>query len=215
MGLAVGLLIALPWHAWLFSRHGGRLCRRCWRLRDSGGSGSGAVGAASDAGAGECASGAVRGVSGGSEGDAFRGGRPLTVGGVFWFGWLAIAALVPASRRSPGPVLNLTLLVPLNLLTGEAMLDLAGRRIPARSLVWLAPATALAVAWWGIPELRRGLDNLIQQRGLDPSTALGLHLGLDLIVALALLTRASTAGLGGRTTGAGSFWAGFWARWWP
>lgn len=52
------------------------------------------------------------------------------------------------------------------------------------------PATALAVAWWGIPELREGLDSLVRHRGLDSSTALGLHIGLDLIVVLGLLTRA-------------------------
>lgn len=78
---------------------------------------------------------------------AYRAGRrvmlsdsddPLTVGGAFWFGWLAIAALVPAFLpKGPGPVLNLMLLVPLNLLASQAMLDLAGRRIPARALVWL------------------------------------------------------------------------------
>ncbi len=45
-----------------------------------GGGVAGAVGAAADAGAGECAFGAVRGVSGGSEGDAFGGGRPVDGG---------------------------------------------------------------------------------------------------------------------------------------
>ncbi len=192
VGLAIALLLALPWHAWMFSRHGGAFIQALLAPPYSGG--SGALGLS-----GRLLMLAPASVPLGLFA-AYRAGRrvmlsdsddPLTVGGAFWFGWLAIAALVPAFLpKGPGPVLNLMLLVPLNLLASQAMLDLAGRRIPARALVWLVPATALAVAWWGIPELREGLDSLVRHRGLDSSTALGLHIGLDLIVVLGLLTRA-------------------------
>lgn len=131
---------------------------------------------------------------------AFRSGRrlllqdgddPLTVGGAFWVTWLAWAALVPACLpgSGSGPILDLFLLVPLNLLAAQTMIDLSSRRIPARALVWLAPATALAVAWWASPELRQAFKGLASGQGPDASTGLGLHLGFDLIVVLAILTR--------------------------
>ena len=54
----------------------------------------------------------------------------------------------PRPRRSwpsgPRAALGLFLLVPLNLLAARAITDLANRRIPIRTLTWLAPATAVS-----------------------------------------------------------------------
>src|SRR5262249_32871772 len=62
------------------------------------------------------------------------------VGAVFWVVWLATAALAPAFWPSGSrTTLNLFLLVPLNLLTARAIVELANRRVPVRRLTWLAP----------------------------------------------------------------------------
>ncbi|MEO6809229.1 MAG: hypothetical protein ABI353_08985 [Isosphaeraceae bacterium] len=115
---------------------------------------------------------------------------PATVGGAFWVVWLAVGALAPAALpHGPRPALNLFLLVPLNLLAAQAITDLAGRRIPARAVVWLAPATACSMTWWFSSELRHAVETLAQGHRPSSTTALGLHLGLDLILALAIATR--------------------------
>ena len=73
---------------------------------------------------------------------------PAIVGGVFWVLWLAVALLLPVVWPSgPRSLLELSLLVPLSLLAASAIADLANRRIPVRTLNWLAPATAVCVAW--------------------------------------------------------------------
>ena len=111
------------------------------------------------------------------------------VGGVFWVLWLAVAALVPALLPSgPRPALGLFLLVPLNLLAARAITDLASRQIPIRTLTWLAPATAVSIAWWASANLRGAMDDLAHARA-DSATALGLHLALDLLVVAFVITR--------------------------
>ncbi|HEX8204172.1 MAG TPA: glycosyltransferase family 39 protein [Isosphaeraceae bacterium] len=113
-----------------------------------------------------------------------------TVGGALAVLWLAVAALLPALwPGGPRPALGLFLLIPLSLLAAEAMTDLANRRIPVRALVWLAPATAATVAWWESSGLRDAVASLAAGRRLDPAMALGLHLGLDLLVGAALVVR--------------------------
>lgn len=113
-----------------------------------------------------------------------------TVGGVFAVLWLAVAALLPALwPGGPRPALGLFLLLPLNLLAAEVMTDLANRRTGVRSLAWLAPTTALTVAWWASSGLRDAIACLAEGRRLDPAMALGLHLALDLLVGAVLLIR--------------------------
>jgi hypothetical protein len=115
---------------------------------------------------------------------------PDTSGGVFWFAWLAIAALIPALwPGGPRHMMGLFLLVPINLLASRAITDLAARRIPARVLSWLAPATACSMAWWFSTDLREAIDDLIRLRRPDAATALGLHLALDLFLVLIVATR--------------------------
>jgi hypothetical protein len=105
------------------------------------------------------------------------------IGGALWVLWLAVAALMPAVwPNGPRQAMNLFLLVPLNLLASQGIADLAGRRVRVRTLTWLAPATALTLAWWGVPELRAAVTPLLEGRPPDSSTALGLHLGFDLLV---------------------------------
>jgi hypothetical protein len=103
---------------------------------------------------------------------------------------LAVASLVPAFWPSgPRGLLGLILLVPLNLLAARVMVDLAYRRVAARSLVWLAPLTAFSVAWWLSDSLRDAVHDISLWRLPESRTLLGLHLGLDLIVILAIATR--------------------------
>jgi 4-amino-4-deoxy-L-arabinose transferase-like glycosyltransferase len=111
------------------------------------------------------------------------------VGGVFWMLWLAVAALVPTLLPSgPRPALGLFLLAPLNLLAARAITDLANREIPIRTLTWLAPATAVSIAWWASSNLRGAMDDLAHARATS-TTALGLHLALDLLVVAVVITR--------------------------
>jgi hypothetical protein len=114
---------------------------------------------------------------------------PRLAGGAFWVLWLATAALVPALLPSgPRPALGLFLLIPLNLLAARAITDLANREIPIRTLTWLAPATAVSIAWWTSANLRGAIDDLAHGRA-HAATALGLHLALDLLVVAIVITR--------------------------
>jgi hypothetical protein len=114
---------------------------------------------------------------------------PKVVGGIFWVMWLAVAALTPALLPSgPRPGLSLFLLVPLTLLAARAIADLANRRIPIRTLTWLAPATAVSIAWDASTSLQHAVFDLFHGRA-DSGTALGLHLALDLLIVAVVITR--------------------------
>jgi hypothetical protein len=111
------------------------------------------------------------------------------VGGVFWVMGLAVAALVPTVWTSgPRSTFGLFLLVPLSLLAASAITDLANRSVPVRTLTWLAPATAVSIAWSVSTNLRGAVGGVLHGRA-DSATALGLHLALDLLVTLVLITR--------------------------
>lgn len=189
--LVVGLMLAMPWYVMMLGRHGAAFLAALASPPHSGGPGpAGLLPRLAMLAPTSLALGLFGALRAGRRVLTHDGDDPATVGGAFWVAWLALAALAPACYpQGPRPVLNLFLLVPLNLLASQAILDLAGRRTPARALVWLAPATAVAVAWWASPELREAFTVLSRGRGPDASAGLGLHLGLDLIVALALLTR--------------------------
>jgi len=112
-----------------------------------------------------------------------------TVGGSLWVIWLATAALALSFwTNGPRPSLELFLLVPLNLLAASTVADLVNRRIPVRSLVLLAPATALAIAWWAGEELRGGVEALLNGKA-GSSTILGLHATVDVLLVSTLVTR--------------------------
>jgi hypothetical protein len=103
--------------------------------------------------------------------------------------WLAVALLLPVVWPSGSrSLLELSLLVPLSLLAASAIADLANRRIPVRTLNWLAPATAVCVAWLNSSNLRVAVAGLLHGR-INSKTALGLHLALDLLIVVVLLTR--------------------------
>jgi hypothetical protein len=115
--------------------------------------------------------------------------RPETVGGSLWVFWLAVTALTPAMwHGAPRAALDLFLLVPLSLLAALTVADLVNRRVPVRSLIWLAPATAMSVAWWASEDLQGAVIGLVRGR-INVVTALGLHLALDLILASIWFTR--------------------------
>ena len=112
-----------------------------------------------------------------------------TVGGSFWFIWLAIAALAPSLwPGGPRSAFDLLLLVPVSLLAAQTVVDLASRRLSVRSLIMVAPATAMSITWWGSADLSGAVDDLIYGRA-DSATALGLHLALDLVIASVLIIR--------------------------
>ncbi len=112
-----------------------------------------------------------------------------TVGGTFWVLWLAVAAVFPTFwPNGPHTAFDLFLLIPLNLLAAQSILDLASRRVPVRTLTWLAPATAVSIAWWASANLRGAVAELAQGHA-SSGTALGLHLALDLLIACVVLTR--------------------------
>jgi hypothetical protein len=111
------------------------------------------------------------------------------VGGALWVIWLGVAALAPAFwPNGPRPTMGLFLLIPLNLLAAQGMTDLASRRAPVRSLLWLAPATAVCIAWWASGTLRAAAIGLARGQA-SSATALGLHLALDLTLVVVILTR--------------------------
>jgi hypothetical protein len=111
-------------------------------------------------------------------------------GGAFWVIWLAVAALAPVVwPQGPQSAFDLVLMVPLSLLAAQTLADLVNRRVPVRILTWLAPATAMSVAWWASADLRGAVDDVVHGRA-DAATALGLHLALDLIVISIILIRA-------------------------
>ena len=107
-----------------------------------------------------------------------------------WVIWLATALLLPAFwPEGPRSSFLLTMLVPLNLLTAEAIVDLSARRISVRSLTWLAPLTAWSLAWWFSTDLRNAAIDVLHGRRPSAAMALGLHFGVDLALGMALLTR--------------------------
>jgi len=113
-----------------------------------------------------------------------------SVGGALWGIWLVMAALVPAIwPRGPQSAFDLLLVVPLSLLAAQTIADLVNRRLSVRELVWLAPATAMSVAWWTSADLRGAVDDVVHGRA-DAATALGLHVALDLAVISVILIRA-------------------------
>ncbi|MDR3635768.1 MAG: glycosyltransferase family 39 protein [Isosphaeraceae bacterium] len=111
------------------------------------------------------------------------------VGGVLWLLWFAVAALLPVVWPGrPRALSDLFLLVPLILLAAHAIAQLASRQVSVRRLTWLAPLTAVSLAWWGSATLRDAVSDLWRMH-IDAGTALGLHLALDLLIAVVLLTR--------------------------
>src|SRR5580698_3804403 len=84
--------------------------------------------------------------------------------------------------------MSLFLLIPLNLLAAQAIGDLASRRVSVRWLSWLAPATAVSVAWWVSGDLRGAVIGLTHGH-VAPMSALGLHLAIDLLILVVWLSR--------------------------
>ncbi len=88
-----------------------------------------------------------------------------TVGGSFWVIWLGVAALAPAIwPAGPRSAFDLLLLIPLSLLAAQLIADLANRRVPVRTLIAIAPVTAMSVTWWASADLSEAVDDLIHGR---------------------------------------------------
>jgi hypothetical protein len=119
-----------------------------------------------------------------------EGNSRESVGGAFWVIWLVVAALAPVAwPHGPQNAFDLVLVVPLSLLAAQTVADLVNRRVPVRVLIWLAPATAMSVAWWASADLRGAVDDVVHGQA-DAATALGLHLAVDLFVMSIILIRA-------------------------
>lgn len=190
MAALVALAVALPWHAFALARHGPAAAAALLAPLDPlSGPRPGLAGrlvglAPATLGLGLLA--AARSVR---RALADEGDETAAAGGALWVLWLAVAALVPAFwPAGPAHLGGLFLLVPLNLLAAQAVSDLAGRRVAVRTLTWLAPATAVTVAWCFSANLREAVDDLAHGRA-DSATALGVHLAVDLLIAAVWLTR--------------------------
>jgi 4-amino-4-deoxy-L-arabinose transferase-like glycosyltransferase len=195
--LALGLLIAAPWHLAMARRHGPAF----WAtLLEPLPASSPAPHNLIDRLLLLAPASVVLGLYG-----AVRAGRgllaappgirnPAIVGTALWLAWMAIAALLPALLPAgPRPVTQLFLLVPLNLFAARTMLELANRQIPARALRLLAPATVAALIWWASPGLRGAALKLALGQPPDSASRWVLPIALAglilLIATTALLHR--------------------------
>ncbi len=189
--MALGLALAAPWHISMILRHGPEAAHALWGAPEPGvACWPGLLGGLLDLAPATVPLGlfgAWRAVRRALAAEPFD--READNGAFFVF-WLAVAAVLPAVwTGGPRPALALFLMVPLNLLAARTMVELAARRIPVRSLAWLAPATVAAVAWWASSHLREAVTDLARGCRPAPTTALGLHLGLDLLLVAALVGR--------------------------
>jgi hypothetical protein len=190
LALAIALLVALPWHVRMVQVYGWEailgLEVRPW---GAGGHGPGLLSRLIELAPVTL----PLGLYGAAR--AFRlalideNNSPDTVGGTLWIVWLAAAALAPGFWPGiPGAATDLFLLVPISLLAASTVGDLVNRKVPVRSLIYLAPATAMTVAWWASEDLQGAVDDLVHGRA-EAATALGLHVAVDLILASYWLTR--------------------------
>lgn len=190
LALGIALALALPWHAWVISRHGSEVWEALLAPLDPmSGPRQSLLGRLVSLAPATLTLGLFAAARSVRQALADETDDPSAVGGALWVLWLAVAALVPACwPEGPWHLGGLFLLIPLNLLAAQAISDLAGRRISIRALTWLAPTTAVAIAWCFSANLRGSVDDLIHGRA-DSTTALGLHLALDLALAAVWLTR--------------------------
>jgi hypothetical protein len=72
----------------------------------------------------------------------------------------------------------------LSVLAALTIVELVERKLPARAVLWLAPATLLAMLWWAIPDLRNGVGSLSLGRRLDTASVFGLRVGLGAALVL-------------------------------
>ncbi len=188
--VAIGLAVAGPWHARMAAVHGRAFMDALLAPPDSIGTEfPGLLSRLIDLAPATLPLGLFAAVTAIRRALVSEGNDHATVGGVFWALWLAVAALAPAVwPGGPKAAFDLFLLVPLNLLAAQAMSDLAYRVVPVRTLNILAPATAVCVAWWISGNLRSAVGELFRGHA-SSATGLGLHLALDLLIAVVLFTR--------------------------
>ncbi len=190
-GLAVLIALALagPWHVMMFLRHGRSFVAALLAPPQASGPGLGMLGRLVDLAPATLpfgVYGAIRAMRRALSAEEERS----TVGGTLCLAWLAIAALAPAVLSSgPRPALNLLLLLPLNLFAAAAIVDLSSRRIAARALCWLAPASAATMAWWTSAPMREAISDLLALRSPDSHSASGLRIAFGLAAAMLLLVR--------------------------
>lgn len=185
--LAIALVVAAPWHIRMYSIYGLDVVAAAFRAQ--GQSDSGLLSRLVDLAPATMPLGLFAAVRMVRLALTDESDDPKVVGGSFWVLWLAVAALVPALMPSGSrPALGLFLLAPLSLLAAQAITELANRRIPVRVLTWLAPATAVSIAWWTSANLRGAVADLAHGRA-SSATALGVHLALDLLVVAVVITR--------------------------
>ena len=188
--LTIGLLIAVPWHIMMLREHGQDFIINL--LSPPGPPGIISTGMLSrlvDLAPATLALGLVAAVRSIHQALISETDDAETLGGTLWVVWLSVAALVPTLWPTVSDeAAGLLLLIPLNLLAAQGIAELADRRMSIRLLNWIAPATAVCIAWWLSGDLRNSVADLTKGHA-SPSTGLGLHLALDLIVAVVLLTR--------------------------
>jgi len=183
LAVAIGLLIAGPWHGLMLARHGRAFVSVLIAPPQASEFGGGLVSRLVDLAPATLAFGLY---------GAYRSLRRLlssrdedrsAVGGTLCLSWLLVAAIAPmVLSEGPRPALNLLLLIPLNLFAAAVIVDLANRKIDARALCLLAPASAATTAWWTSTHLRGAASDLLAMRAPNSNSTLGLYLAGALAV---------------------------------
>lgn len=191
-GLALLIAVALagPWHVMMFLRHGRSFVAALLAPPQASGPGLGMLGRLADLAPATLPFGVYGAIRALRRAWAAEEEERITVGGTLCLAWLAVAALAPAVLSSgPRPALNLLLLLPLNLFAAAAMVDLSSRRIAARALCWLAPASAATTAWWTSAPMREAASDLLALRSPDSRWALGIPMAIAVAAAMLVVVR--------------------------
>ena len=191
-GLALLIAVALagPWHVMMFLRHGRSFVAALLAPPQASGPGLGMLGRLADLAPATLPFGVYGAIRALRRAWAAEEEERITVGGTLCLAWLAVAALAPAVLSSgPRPALNLLLLLPLNLFAAAAMVDLSSRRIAARALCWLAPASAATTAWWTSTPMREAASDLLALRSPDSRWALGIPMAIAVAAAMLVVVR--------------------------
>ncbi len=188
--LAIGLILAAPWHAMMIERHGRMFLAALMAPPQADGADLTLLARLIDLAPATLPLALFAAARSARRLLTAEGEDRQMVGGALCMAWLAVAAVAPSAlSRGPRPALNLFLLMPLNLMAASAIVDLSGRRIAARTLCWLAPASAVTVAWWTSAHVREAVADLIARRSPDAASVLGMHLALDLVLVMAVAVR--------------------------
>ena len=187
LAIGIGLAVAAPWHLLMAQRHGSLFWRALFHPPFSGMGNTGGpieklIGLA-PATLSLSVYGvilAIRRLQSTERGST----EPRAVGTALVLAWISVTLFLPlVLPAGPRPVLFLFLMVPLNLLAGHLMFDLALRREKYQVLSVVVPFTLVFLVWWASPPLRNLSGELIAGR-VTTAVLLAPLLGLILLMLL-------------------------------